>query len=165
MDSKNASTSYYYCVKKYFDIICLCHFLFFQHMRNPLENALILFTYVILFSFSTRGIPWSNLIAFSSDNCSVMRGRHNSVLSRIKNVQPDVLDIGSICHLANLCCVHAVKQLPLPVEELLIDVYFNFSNSAKRKEKYRECFRVHGHRTNEDPHACQHTVAKLREMC
>ena len=68
----------------------------------------------------------------------VMKGRHNSVLSRIKNVQPEVLDIGCICHLANLCCVYAVKQLPMPVEELLIDVYFHFNHSAKRKEQYHE---------------------------
>ena len=64
-----------------------------------------------------------------------MKGRHNSVLSRIRNVQPEALDVDCICHLANLCCVCAVKQLPMPVEELLIDVYFHFNHSAKRKEK------------------------------
>ena len=106
--------------------------------EKSFENLLILFTYVILLYFSAREIPWSNLIAFSSDNCSVMKGKHNSVLSRIRNIQPDVLDIGCISHLANLCCVAAVKQLPLPVEELLIDVYFHFSHGAKRKEEYRE---------------------------
>ena len=88
--------------------------------------------------FSAREIPWENVIAFSSDNCSVMKGRHNSVLTRIKNVQPHVLDIGCICHLANLCCQQGVKQLPLPVDELLIDVYYHFAHSAKRKEQYRE---------------------------
>ena len=67
-----------------------------------------------------------------------MKGRHNSVLSWIRNVQPEVLDIGCICHLVNLCCVYAVKQLPMPVEELLIDFYFHFNHSAKRKEEYRE---------------------------
>ena len=67
-----------------------------------------------------------------------MKGRHNSVLSPIRNAQPEVLDIVSICHLANLCCVCAVKQLPVQVEELLIDVYFHFNHSAKRKEEYRE---------------------------
>ncbi|KAI0212984.1 hypothetical protein LSAT2_002036, partial [Lamellibrachia satsuma] len=67
-----------------------------------------------------------------------MKGRHNSVLSRIKNLQPNILDIGCICHLANLCCVQVIKQLPLPVEEVLIDVYFNFNHSVKRKEEYCE---------------------------
>ena len=45
--------------------------------------------------FSAREISWENVIAFSSDNCSVMKGRHNSVLTRIKAVQPQVLDIVS----------------------------------------------------------------------
>ena len=49
-------------------------------------------------------------------------------------VQPNVLDIGCICHLVNLCCVQGVKQLPLPVEELLIDVFFHFNNSAEAVE-------------------------------
>ena len=67
--------------------------------------------------FSGREIPWENVIAFSSHNCSVMKGRHNSVLTRIKDVQPHVLDIGCICHLAKLCCQQGVKQLLLPVDE------------------------------------------------
>ena len=54
--------------------------------------------------FSARGILSENVIAFSSDNCSLMKGRHNSVLTRIKAVQPHALDIGCICHLANMCC-------------------------------------------------------------
>ena len=87
--------------------------------------------------FSDREIPWTNLVAFASDNCSVMKGRNNSVLTRIKAVQPNVLDIGCICHLANLCAAQGVKQLPLPVDELLVDVHFHFSHSAKRKE-YKE---------------------------
>ena len=68
----------------------------------------------------------------------MIKGRHNSVLSCMKKVQPNVLDIGSIFNMANLCYVHGVTQLLLPVEELLIDVFFHFNNSAKRKEEYRE---------------------------
>ena len=108
------------------------------HVHCDLAYGLVTLSKYFLLSFSSREIPWKNVIAFASDNCSVMKGRHNSVLSRIKKVQPNVLDIGCICHLANLCCVHGVKQLPLPVEELLIDVFFHFNHSAKRKEIYRE---------------------------
>jgi len=42
---------------------------------------------------------------------------------------------GCICHLANLCCVCAVKQLPMPVEELLIDVYFHFNHMAQTQRR------------------------------
>ena len=88
--------------------------------------------------FEQKNIPWSNVMAFASDNCSVMKGKHNSVLSRVKEVQPTVLDIGCICHLANLCCVNAIKKIPLPVEDLLVDIYFHFHHSSKRKEAFKE---------------------------
>ncbi|XP_033744260.1 zinc finger BED domain-containing protein 5-like [Pecten maximus] len=88
--------------------------------------------------FIENEIPWKNCISFMSDNCSVMTGRNNSVISRIREVQPDIFDLGCICHLANLCTVAAVKSLPLPVEDLLIYVYYHFHHSAKRKEQYKE---------------------------
>lgn len=59
-----------------------------------------------------------------------MKGTNNSVLSRIKAVQPDVFDVGCICHLLNLCCGSVVKQLPISVDDLLIGIYFHFN---KRK--------------------------------
>ena len=48
------------------------------------------------------------------------------------------MDMGCITHLANLCCVAGVKQLPLPVDDFLEDVYYHFHHSAKRKEQYKE---------------------------
>ena len=55
----------------------------------------------------------------------------NSVLTRIKAVQPHVRDIRCICHVANLCCQQGVKQLIMPVDELLIDVLYHFAHSAE----------------------------------
>ena len=31
-------------------------------------------------SLSHRNIPWNNIVAYNSDNASVMKGKHNSVL-------------------------------------------------------------------------------------
>ena len=89
-------------------------------------------------SFSERNIPWHNVLAFNSDNASVMKGQHNSVLSRIKTQQPNVFDLGCICHLANLAVGVGVKKFHLPVEDLLVDIYFHFDKSAKRSEIYKE---------------------------
>jgi len=88
--------------------------------------------------FVTRDIQWSNCIGYSSDNCNVMTGKKNSVLSRVREQNPNVFDLGCVCHLANLCVQAAVKTLPLPVEDLLIDIYFHFFHSSKRKELYKE---------------------------
>ena len=76
--------------------------------------------------FRDRNIPWENCIGYSSDNASVMTGKTNSVLSRLREKNPAVFNLGCVCHLANLCAQAGVKALPLPVDDLLIDVYFHF---------------------------------------
>ena len=77
-------------------------------------------------------------MSFNSDNCGVMKGKKNSVLSRIKEKQPAVFDMGCITHLANLCCVAGVKALPLPINDFLVDIYYHFHHSSKRKEEFKE---------------------------
>ena len=37
-----------------------------------------------------------------------------------------MFDFGCVCHLANLCAVAGVKALALPMEDLLVEVYFHF---------------------------------------
>ncbi|XP_060588036.1 uncharacterized protein LOC132743524 [Ruditapes philippinarum] len=85
-----------------------------------------------------QNIPWQQCIGYGSDNASVMVGRHNSVLSRIREKQPDVYDMGCVCHLANTCVQYGLKKLGVPVEDLLVDVFFHFHHSSKRKEEYKD---------------------------
>ena len=81
------------------------------------------------------GIPWENVKGFSSDNASVMVGKRNSVLSRVRDVtKQQVFDIGCISHVANLCATALVKCLHEPIEDLLVDTYFWFDKSSSRKE-------------------------------
>ena len=80
----------------------------------------------------SRGIPWSNLVGYASDTANVMVGAHNSVLSRSRSKQPKVIFLGCLCHLAALCAVAALKKLPVSIDELLIDIFYNFKHSAKR---------------------------------
>ena len=40
--------------------------------------------------FTSDTIPWKKLIGYATDRASVMVGRHNSVLSRLKQVQPNI---------------------------------------------------------------------------
>ncbi|XP_059397935.1 uncharacterized protein LOC132130252 [Carassius carassius] len=85
-----------------------------------------------------RGIPWDNLIAFNSDNASVMKGRHNSVISRLKTSQPHVQDLGCICHLVQLATGCGIRAAQVPVEDILVGIYTHFDKSAKRCEVYKE---------------------------
>ena len=48
-------------------------------------------------------IPWSNVIGYTSDSASVMVGKINSVLSRIKEKQTKIFSLGCNSHLAALC--------------------------------------------------------------
>ncbi|XP_034536243.1 uncharacterized protein LOC117810492 [Notolabrus celidotus] len=85
-----------------------------------------------------RGIPWENLIAFNSDNASVMKGRHNSVISRLKTSQPHVQDLGCICHLVQLATGCGIRAAQVPVEDILVGIYTHFDKSAKRCEIYKD---------------------------
>ncbi|XP_034965228.1 uncharacterized protein LOC118082233 isoform X2 [Zootoca vivipara] len=85
-----------------------------------------------------RGIPWENLIAFNFDNASVMEGKHNSVISRLKTRQPHIQDLGCICHLVQLATGCAIRAAQVPVEDILVRIYTHFGKSAKRCEIYKE---------------------------
>ena len=53
-------------------------------------------------------IPWENLVGYASDTANVMVGARNSVLSHIRDKQPQVF---CLCHLANLCSAAGLKSL------------------------------------------------------
>ena len=87
-------------------------------------------------ALESRAILWENCIGFASDSASVMVGRCNSVLSRIRDRQPDVFSLGCVCHLAALCAAAALKKLPVSIDGLLIDIYYHFKHSSKRCEEF-----------------------------
>ena len=87
---------------------------------------------------NSRDIPWSNVIGYASDTASVMVGRNNSVLSRIKQKNPDVFSLGCTCHLAAICATAGLKKLPVSIDNLLIDIYYHFKYSAKRWSEYAD---------------------------
>lgn len=80
----------------------------------------------------SRTIPFTNLLSFTSDTCNVMKGVRGGVISKLKSVQQSVIDMHCICHVVSLCVKPAVKTLPLKVDELLVDIYYHFSNSVNR---------------------------------
>ncbi|XP_060124937.1 uncharacterized protein LOC118080162 isoform X1 [Zootoca vivipara] len=85
-----------------------------------------------------RGIPWENLIAFNSDNASVMKDKHDSVISRLRTTQPHIQDLGCICHLVQLATGCAIREAQVPVEDILVRIYTHFDKSAKRCEVDKE---------------------------
>lgn len=58
-------------------------------------------------SFEEAGIPLTNVIGFASDGCNVMFGEHNSVASRMKQLQDGIVVMKCICHSLHLCASEA----------------------------------------------------------
>ena len=82
-------------------------------------------------------INWSKCLAFSSDNASVMMGKNNSIYTRIADSNPEVYPVGWACHLAHLCAKKAANELSVNVEQLVVDLYYHFDKSSKRKEIFK----------------------------
>ena len=68
-----------------------------------------------------------------------MKGQHNGVVKHLKDKQPALIDLGCICHLENLALKAAVKNLPVSIDSLLVDISTHFYLSVKRKEEFKTC--------------------------
>jgi hypothetical protein len=94
--------------------------------------------------FTEDQIPWINSVSLSVDNTSAMIGRHNSIASRCKNMNPNIFISGCTCHLAHLAATQAndsfTNFVGINVEDFLIDLYYWFDKSSKRKGKLTEYF-------------------------
>ena len=86
----------------------------------------------------SRGLQYQHLICFNSDTCNTMKGQRNGVVRHLRDQQPDVLDLGCICHLENLALKAAMKSLPINVDSLLVDINTHFYMSVKRKDQLKE---------------------------
>lgn len=89
--------------------------------------------------FEEKNIPYrKNVIGFASDGANVMTGKHNSVMSRLKEEVDNIFLMRCICHSFHLCASAACEKLPRGVEDVVRDVYNYFSNSPKRIEVLKE---------------------------
>ena len=83
-------------------------------------------------------IPFHNVLSFTSDTCNVMKGARKGVIAHLREVQPNIIDVHCICHLANLCAKAAVKVIPLKVDDFLVDIFYHFCYSVKRVMSLKE---------------------------
>lgn len=88
--------------------------------------------------FQKWGIPWENCLAFGCDNASVMTGIHKGVSAFIKNKNEHTLIQGCPCHLLHIAAKNANNQLSLSVDDILVDIYFHFDKSTKRRQEFKK---------------------------
>ena len=77
-------------------------------------------------SLSGKGFDFSNLVAFMCDTTNVMKGARSGVQKLIKNDNPQVYDVGCICHLADLTVKAGMQILPIDIDQFFIDVVYFF---------------------------------------
>lgn len=87
-------------------------------------------------------IPWENCVAFSVDNPNVNRGKNNSIRTLVKLQNPSVYFNGCQCHVVHNTSAAAAKafnaETRFDVEDLLVNIYYWFDYSTKRKCKLVE---------------------------
>ena len=80
-------------------------------------------------------------MTYSSDNAYSVVGKKKSLLIKIKNAQQygeSIFDAGCPYHLAHLCAEKGAKEISLNIEDMIIDLYYHFHRSIKRKSALRE---------------------------
>ena len=111
-----------------------------------------------------HNIPWYNCIALGVDNTSVNVGKHKSIIVEAKNKNSEIKLMGRPCHIAHNTAQYATckfeeiingfkrkrksdgeKQKKKPKdgfnsEEFLVDLYFHFEYSSKKKNLLCEYF-------------------------
>ena len=88
-------------------------------------------------AFANNGILWDKCISLGFDNTSVNIGKHHSLITNARQKNDEIILMGCPCHMAHDTARHATKAFEKFVifnaEELLVDSYFHFDYSSKRK--------------------------------
>lgn len=89
-------------------------------------------------SLQSNGLDFNKCMAFMSDTTNIMKGCRSGVQSLNKRECPDVLDVGCICHLADLTIKAGMGTFPVDIDKLFIDVFYYFCHSSKRKQEFTD---------------------------
>ena len=89
-------------------------------------------------AFANNGILWDKCISLRVDNTSVNIGKHHSLITKAREKNDEKILMGYPCHMAHNAAHHAAKAFEKFVifnaEELVVDLFFHFDYSSKRKK-------------------------------
>lgn len=88
-------------------------------------------------------IPFSNIVALSCDNASVMTGKHLSFQKKLQEKCKNLITLSCPCHAAALVAHAACAKIPEHCEEFVRKIANFINSSPKRSAIYREfseCF-------------------------
>ena len=64
----------------------------------------------------------------------MMKGNRGGVISKLRSVQPKIVDLGCVCHLANPAVGAALKKSLFDIDDLLCDIYNHLSTAYVSKK-------------------------------
>ncbi|XP_031329485.1 uncharacterized protein LOC116170636 [Photinus pyralis] len=120
-------------------------------VKNGIQNKLLDFvenndessasvTNSIVKSLQKCSLKISDISSYSADNASVNYGVHNSVFTKLLDLNAELLKANCNCHVIHNAGRNASKALSYDVENLTLKIYAEFSNSAKKCEALKDCF-------------------------
>lgn len=82
-------------------------------------------------------LPIADCVGIGTDGASVMCGQYNSLYSRMREVNPNLVLVKCVCHSLQLACNEAVDVLPSQIDYLVRETFNWFSHSPKRQQLYK----------------------------
>lgn len=88
------------------------------------------------------GVDWNKCVAFGIDNTSVNIGKRNSIKTRVQQQNPAIYFMGCPCHMVHNTATKGAEafqgETGFDVEDILVDLYYWFDKSTKRKNQLSE---------------------------
>uniref|UniRef100_A0A0L8FTZ4 HAT C-terminal dimerisation domain-containing protein n=1 Tax=Octopus bimaculoides TaxID=37653 RepID=A0A0L8FTZ4_OCTBM len=113
-------------------------------------------------TLTKEDVSMSNILGFTSDDCSTLMGNMSGFQKLLRNNIPTVFTIGCVYHSFALCSSHAVKVLPSYLRSFLKDLTSSFSQSSKCQNDFNMIQSIVSTKENKIPKLLQ-TGWLLRE--
>ncbi|MGH0129016.1 UNVERIFIED_CONTAM: hypothetical protein FKN15_075399, partial [Acipenser sinensis] len=84
-------------------------------------------------------IPFHNLAAFYLEG-GASPDDDDNFFSRLKEISPNVVNMGSLCHMVDCASKSGVAAMSTLVDELVLDIRNHFLSSSKTNQKLKELF-------------------------
>jgi len=108
----------------------------YHDARSSTADALL---NVVKSCFEEKEIPLNNIIAMAADNASVLVGKNNSLMTKLKEeADKSFFAIKCICHSLHIAASKASMNLPRNIEDFVRNIAAYFSHSSKRQAELAE---------------------------
>uniref|UniRef100_H3AQJ8 HAT C-terminal dimerisation domain-containing protein n=1 Tax=Latimeria chalumnae TaxID=7897 RepID=H3AQJ8_LATCH len=102
---------------------------FYEEPDEPSESV----TKCIIDAVNNLGLDLKDIIAYEADNASVNYGKNCSVFVKLKELQPQIIQVNCNCLVLHNAAKHSMKALSFDMEHLALKVLMSFHAVQKKK--------------------------------